>query len=49
MFAAENDWRVVVDNDFYKAPYAVNSQLHWIGYDDRESLKTKVIFRNSIT
>jgi len=42
-FAVEKDWTIVRDNQYYKAPYAYNSQHYWLGYDDRDSLKTKVL------
>ena len=41
-FAAEPGlWTVVVD-PFYMSPYAYKSN-QWIGYDDQNSLKTKVM------
>jgi GH18 family chitinase len=36
-----NQWTVVVD-EYYKAPYAYKGR-HWVGYDDIESIKLKVI------
>lgn len=40
-FAAEpGSWTVVID-PFYMAPYAYKD-TQWIGYDDRDSLRTKV-------